>query len=194
MVSSGRPVAVLVGPPGSGKTVTGRALADLLGVPFHDTDEAIVARAGRSIADLFIEDGEPAFRELEATAVRQALAIGGVVAVGGGEEVGVVGAGAVLDLHVYLVAAAAFLRVVAALEVTGRLVEAGQVEPVVHFAGRIKGLHQGGLEAGVGGDLVAGQGAGQVAQDHLFAGGERVGEQRLPDLVHGQRERRHRLG
>jgi shikimate kinase len=83
-----RPAAVMVGPPGSGKTVTGRALADLLGVPFHDTDEAIVARVGRSIADLFIEDGEAAFRELERTEVTRALAQErGVVALGGGAPV-----------------------------------------------------------------------------------------------------------
>jgi shikimate kinase len=83
-----RPAAVMVGPPGSGKTVTGRALADLLGLPFHDTDEAIVARVGRSIADLFIEDGEAAFRELERTEVTRALAEErGVVALGGGAPV-----------------------------------------------------------------------------------------------------------
>jgi shikimate kinase len=88
VVNADRPVAVLVGPPGSGKTVTGRALADLLGVPFHDTDEAIVARVGRSIADLFIEDGEAAFRELERAEVTRALAEErGVVALGGGAPV-----------------------------------------------------------------------------------------------------------
>jgi len=83
-----RPVAVIVGPPGSGKTVTGRALADLLGVPFHDTDEAIVRNVGRSIADLFLEDGEAAFRELERVEVTRALAEErGVVALGGGAPV-----------------------------------------------------------------------------------------------------------
>ncbi|HYQ32239.1 MAG TPA: shikimate kinase [Lapillicoccus sp.] len=89
MVTAGdRPVAVIVGPPGSGKTVTGRALADLLGVPFHDTDEAIVRSVGRSIADLFVEDGEAAFRELERVEVTRALAEErGVVALGGGAPV-----------------------------------------------------------------------------------------------------------
>jgi shikimate kinase len=89
MVSgSDRPVAVIVGPPGSGKTVTGRALADLLGVPFHDTDEAIVRTVGRSIADLFVEDGEAAFRELERVEVTRALdEERGVVALGGGAPV-----------------------------------------------------------------------------------------------------------
>ena len=88
MTGGDRPVAVIVGPPGSGKTVTGRALADLLGVPFHDTDEAIVRSVGRSIADLFVEDGEAAFRELERVEVTRALAEErGVVALGGGAPV-----------------------------------------------------------------------------------------------------------
>jgi shikimate kinase len=88
MVRADRPVAVIVGPPGSGKTVTGRALADLLGVPFHDTDEAIVRNVRRSIADLFVEDGEAAFRELERVEVARALAEErGVVALGGGAPV-----------------------------------------------------------------------------------------------------------
>ena len=86
--SSDRPVAVIVGPPGSGKTVTGRALADLLGVAFHDTDETIVRNVGRSIADLFVEDGEAAFRELERAEVSRALAEErGIVALGGGAPV-----------------------------------------------------------------------------------------------------------
>jgi shikimate kinase len=88
VVTADRPVAVVVGPPGSGKTVTGRALAALLGVPFHDTDEAIVRQAGRSIADIFVEDGEAAFRELERVEVARALAEErGVVALGGGAPV-----------------------------------------------------------------------------------------------------------
>jgi shikimate kinase len=97
--SSDRPVAVIVGPPGSGKTVTGRALADLLGVAFHDTDETIVRNVGRSIADLFVEDGEAAFRELERAEVSRALAEErGVVALGGGAPVQP-GAAALLEGH-----------------------------------------------------------------------------------------------
>ena len=88
MVSQDRPVAVVVGPPGSGKTVTGLALATLLGVPFHDTDEAIVRQTGRSIADIFVEDGEAAFRALERAEVARAVADEqGVLAVGGGAPV-----------------------------------------------------------------------------------------------------------
>ncbi|MBT9257099.1 shikimate kinase [Phycicoccus sp. MAQZ13P-2] len=82
------PRVVLVGPPGSGKTTTGEALAALLGVPFHDTDAAVEAAEGRTIGDIFVVDGEPAFRELERAEVARALAEEtGVVALGGGAPV-----------------------------------------------------------------------------------------------------------
>ncbi|MEU7744162.1 shikimate kinase [Nonomuraea sp. NPDC049158] len=77
--------AVLIGPPGSGKTTLGRLLADLLGVSFRDTDADVEATAGKPVADIFIEEGEARFRELELRAVRQALAEhDGVLALGGG--------------------------------------------------------------------------------------------------------------
>lgn len=76
---------VVAGPPGSGKSTVGPLLAEHLGVPFVDSDDAIVERAGRSIADIFADEGEPAFRELEANTVAELLAEHkGVVAVGGG--------------------------------------------------------------------------------------------------------------
>jgi len=79
------PCLVLMGPPGSGKTTVGRALAKLLGVELRDTDEAIEARAGRSISDIFVEDGEPRFRELERAEVASSLASHkGVLSLGGG--------------------------------------------------------------------------------------------------------------
>jgi shikimate kinase len=87
MVSSAPegPVAVVVGPPGAGKTTVGRALAERLGVDFHDVDTAIEAAQGRSISDIFIDDGEPVFRDLERAEVARSLATErGVVALGGG--------------------------------------------------------------------------------------------------------------
>ncbi|RZS89410.1 shikimate kinase [Motilibacter rhizosphaerae] len=79
------PVAVLTGPPGAGKTTVGTALATRLDVGFRDTDADVEAGAGRTVAEIFVEDGEPRFRELEAAAVRAALADhDGVLALGGG--------------------------------------------------------------------------------------------------------------
>jgi shikimate kinase len=79
---------VLVGPPGSGKSTVGAALAGLLGLSLHDTDAAIEAAQGRTISDIFIEDGEPAFRALERAEVARALAEDdGVLALGGGAPV-----------------------------------------------------------------------------------------------------------
>jgi shikimate kinase len=81
------PVAVLIGPPGAGKTTVGALLAAVLGVGYTDTDDSVVAVAGKPVADIFVEDGEPAFRALERTAVAAALAGDGpegVVGLGGG--------------------------------------------------------------------------------------------------------------
>jgi shikimate kinase len=80
-----RPVAVVVGPPGAGKTTVGRALAERLGVAFHDVDAAIEAAQGRTISDIFVDDGEPFFRDLERAEVARSLEQErGVVALGGG--------------------------------------------------------------------------------------------------------------
>ncbi|QQD77748.1 shikimate kinase [Curtobacterium sp. YC1] len=68
---------------GAGKSSVGKRVAKALGVPFTDTDRAIV-RAHGPIPGIFAERGEPAFRALEADAVRAALTTGGVIAVGGG--------------------------------------------------------------------------------------------------------------
>ena len=76
---------VLVGPMGVGKSTVGRLLAEALGVGFRDTDDDIVAAQGRTIAEIFVDDGEPAFRAIEKAAVREALAgHDGVLALGGG--------------------------------------------------------------------------------------------------------------
>ncbi|MDL4820023.1 shikimate kinase [Actinomadura opuntiae] len=80
-----RPKAVLIGPPGSGKTTVGTALAERLGVALRDTDADTEAVAGKPIGEIFIDDGEERFRELERAAVAAALAEHeGVVALGGG--------------------------------------------------------------------------------------------------------------
>lgn len=79
------PVAVLIGPPGSGKSKVGRILAAGLGVTVRDTDADIEAAAGKPVSEIFVDDGEPRFRELEREAVLAALAEhDGVLSLGGG--------------------------------------------------------------------------------------------------------------
>jgi len=79
------PVAVLVGPPGAGKSTVGSLLAERLGVPFVDSDALVEEAAGRTISDIFLTDGEPAFRVMERDAVARALDHhDGVLALGGG--------------------------------------------------------------------------------------------------------------
>jgi 3-dehydroquinate synthase/shikimate kinase/3-dehydroquinate synthase len=76
---------VLVGFMGAGKTSVGRLLAQHLGLPFVDTDSIVETDAGKSIASIFTDDGEAAFRALERGVV--ALTLAGpdaVVALGGG--------------------------------------------------------------------------------------------------------------
>jgi shikimate kinase/3-dehydroquinate synthase len=76
---------VLVGPPGSGKSTVGLALGERWQLAVRDTDADVEKVAGKRISDIFVEDGEPRFRELEADAVATALAEHeGVLALGGG--------------------------------------------------------------------------------------------------------------
>jgi shikimate kinase len=79
------PAVVLVGPMGVGKSTVGQLLAERLGAVFRDSDADIVTAQGKSIAEIFVDEGEPRFRELEREAVRLALAEHpGVLALGGG--------------------------------------------------------------------------------------------------------------
>ncbi|KAB7744610.1 shikimate kinase [Nostocoides sp. F2B08] len=79
------PVAILIGPMGVGKSTVGRLLADLLEVPFLDVDDVIVEREQRPIADIFVDDGEPYFREVERVMTLRLLDDHpGVLALGGG--------------------------------------------------------------------------------------------------------------
>lgn len=79
------PKAVLVGLPGAGKSTIGRRLAKALDVEMLDTDAAIEASTGRSIADIFATDGEAEFRRIEEEVIRAALTDhDGVLSLGGG--------------------------------------------------------------------------------------------------------------
>jgi len=80
-----KPIAVLIGAPGAGKSTIGRRVAERLKVPFVDTDALIEEESGMSVSEMFVELGEPEFRLREEDAVRRALSEQtGVVALGGG--------------------------------------------------------------------------------------------------------------
>jgi len=83
MTGPDRPVVVLIGAPGAGKTRLGKRIGRLLGVPFVDTDRRIVAQHG-PIAEIFATHGEARFRQLERDEVARALGEAAVVALGGG--------------------------------------------------------------------------------------------------------------
>lgn len=85
---------ILIGPPGAGKSSVGSLLADSLGIPFADTDALVESAVGKPVGDIFVEDGEPVFREYERAAVARALE---AVAADGTRGVVALGSGAVLD-------------------------------------------------------------------------------------------------
>jgi shikimate kinase len=95
--AAGGPLVVLIGPPGAGKSAVGPILAARLGVPFRDTDDEVSAAAGKPVGDIFVEDGEQAFRELEREAAASVLGSGALREHGG---VLALGSGAVLDERV----------------------------------------------------------------------------------------------
>ncbi|MCF8528278.1 MAG: shikimate kinase [Candidatus Nanopelagicales bacterium] len=79
------PVVVLIGSPGAGKSTVGRRVAQRLGVEFADSDALIEQEAGMSVADLFVTEGEGAFRQREVDTIAAALRDHtGVVSLGGG--------------------------------------------------------------------------------------------------------------
>jgi shikimate kinase len=94
-------VVVLIGPPSAGKSSVGALLAAELGVPFADTDDMVAAAAGKPVGDIFVDDGEPVFRELERAAVARGLESAGASGASGASSpdggVLALGSGAVLD-------------------------------------------------------------------------------------------------
>lgn len=79
---------VLIGPPGAGKSSIGKALAKELSLNFIDSDSEIEKISHKKISEIFIEDGEPAFRLLETDVVRKILAdFDGVISLGGGAPI-----------------------------------------------------------------------------------------------------------
>ncbi len=81
----GRPNLVVTGFMGTGKTTAGKEAARLLGLPFVDLDRLIEQRTGRTVQDLFDQEGEGGFRALEQAALRDAARLSGtVISTGGG--------------------------------------------------------------------------------------------------------------
>lgn len=76
---------VLIGMPGCGKSTIGALLAEKLGRTLADADEKIISLAGKSIPDIFAQDGEPTFRDWETKALTELGKQSGlVIATGGG--------------------------------------------------------------------------------------------------------------
>ena len=85
------PRAILIGAPGAGKTTVGEILARGLGCAFADSDQLVEAENGQSVADIFVNLGEPFFRQCESKAITRAL--------GGFDGVLSLGGGAVMDMN-----------------------------------------------------------------------------------------------
>lgn len=82
------PRVILIGAMGSGKTTIGKALSEELGLAFRDTDEVIENQSGRTIANIFLEDGEDEFRIHEKAALREELLKDEtILALGGGAPI-----------------------------------------------------------------------------------------------------------
>lgn len=76
---------ILIGMPGSGKSTIGYKLSQILSKPFTDTDDTVVQLAGKTITDIFLNNGEIEFRKLETQAISHAGKLSGhVIATGGG--------------------------------------------------------------------------------------------------------------
>jgi len=79
---------IFIGPPGSGKSSVGKEVAAILKLSHIDTDQLIEEKSGKRISDIFLEDGEPAFRRMEREIVLEVLQQdNSVISLGGGSVI-----------------------------------------------------------------------------------------------------------
>ena len=82
------PRVILIGPMGSGKTTIGSLLAEKLGLAFRDTDHLIEEREEKPVSQIFLDQGEDAFRAIEKRVLREELLTDGtVLSLGGGAPI-----------------------------------------------------------------------------------------------------------
>ena len=84
------PRLILIGPMGSGKTTIGSLLAEKLGLSFRDTDQLIEEQEGKTVSQIFLDQGEDAFRAIEKRVLREELLTDGtVLSLGGGAPISI---------------------------------------------------------------------------------------------------------
>ena len=75
---------------GSGKTTIGKLIATHLNLPFRDTDQVIEEESGKSVSEIFLEDGEDSFRAIEKSVLRkELLSDDTILALGGGAPISI---------------------------------------------------------------------------------------------------------
>jgi len=84
------PRVILIGPMGSGKTTIGSLLAEKLGLSFRDTDHLIEEQEEKTVSQIFLDEGEDAFRAIEKRVLREELLTDGtVLSLGGGAPISI---------------------------------------------------------------------------------------------------------
>jgi len=84
------PRVILIGPMGSGKTTIGSLLAQKLGISFRDTDQLIEEQEAKTVSQIFLDQGEDAFRAIEKRVLREELLTDGtVLSLGGGAPISI---------------------------------------------------------------------------------------------------------
>ena len=98
------PRVILIGPMGSGKTTIGSLLAEKLGLAFRDTDHLIEEREEKPVSQIFLDQGEDAFRAIEKRVLRDELLTDGtVLSLGGGAPISIDAQSALRAISSYII-------------------------------------------------------------------------------------------